>query len=91
MDISGVCTSALGVAFHGSGLNPHKNYEVQAALGGSLQFTSGVVVNKGGSYSAPGEVGFISPGSWTFTLSELDSSRSVVLKDLVVEMGVLFE
>ena len=85
--LTGVCTASSGVAFHGSGLSTHKAYEVQAALGGILQFTSGVTVNSGGTWSAPGEV-FISPGSWTFTLSEVGHNGS--LNNLVAG-SVLFE
>ena len=88
LDINGVCTASLGVSFSGAGLNPHKNYAVEGALGGIVDFSHPVVVNPDGTYSAPGEL-FVSMGSWTFTLIEVGHNGSV--KDLVVDGPVLFE
>jgi hypothetical protein len=88
LDSNSVCTG--GVSFSGDGLNPHKAYAITATLATdpTQDFVDGVTVNSDGTYSAQGEA-FVSPGSWTFTLSILDHSGNPQ-KDLVVET-VLFE
>ena len=89
LDLSGVCTASTGVSFDGSGLNPHKDYELTATLDtdATQDFVDGVTVNSDRTFSALGEV-FISPGTWTFTLSQLDHNG--IPQPLLVET-VIFE